>query len=330
MSSNTDNPTRQATRAPRLLDQVREQARVGHYSLRTEQSYVQWIRRFILFHGKRHPATMGAPEISQFLRYLAAERNISASTQNQALSALLFLYGKVLKKDIDRVELDRIQKPKHIPEVLSRGEVQLVLAQMDGTESLIARLLYGCGMRLMEGLRLRVKDVDFERNQIVVRDGKGHKDRVTMLPQSLKGELASHLQRVHVLWRQEVQAGVADVEMPYALATKYPNAQHEWIWQWVFPAPRVSRDPRSGAIRRHHWHEVNFQRALRRAVTSAGISRRVTVHTLRHSFATHLLESGTDIRTLQALLGHSDIHTTMIYTHVLRSGPAGVRSPLDA
>ena len=326
MSSNIIKQTQQG---PKLLDRVSQRARLKHYSLRTEQAYIQWIRRYILFHGKRHPEEMGATEIEAFLSYLANERSVSASTQNQALSALLFLYKQVLDRDPGLVKIDRIPKTQRIPEVMSRDEVRAVLAHLDGTESLIARLLYGAGMRLMEGLRLRVKDVDFERNQIVVRDGKGAKDRVTMLPQSIKVELAHHLQKVHLLWEREASAGIADVEMPYALAVKYPNAQKEWIWQWVFPAPKVSRDPRSDAVRRHHWHEVNFQRALRRAVNRAGITKRVTVHTLRHSFATHLLESGTDIRTLQELLGHTDVHTTMIYTHVLRSGPSGVRSPLD-
>ena len=326
MSSNIIKQTQQG---PKLLDRVSQRARLKHYSLRTEQAYIQWIRRYILFHGKRHPEEMGATEIEAFLSYLANERSVSASTQNQALSALLFLYKQVLDRDPGLVKIDRIPKTQRIPEVMSRDEVRAVLAHLDGTESLIARLLYGAGMRLMEGLRLRVKDVDFERNQIVVRDGKGAKDRVTMLPQSIKVELAHHLQKVHLLWEREASAGIADVEMPYALAVKYPNAQKEWIWQWVFPAPKVSRDPRSDAVRRHHWNHVNFQRALRRAVNRAGITKRVTVHTLRHSFATHLLESGTDIRTLQELLGHTDVHTTMIYTHVLRSGPSGVRSPLD-
>ena len=315
---------------PKLLDQVRTRLRVKHYSIRTERTYVDWIKRFIVFHGKRHPREMGALELEAFLSSLAVERNVSASTQNQAKSALLFLYKEVLEMELpwlDNVTQARV--PKRLPVVLTETEVQQVLRQFDGSLGLMASLLYGTGMRLMECVRLRVKDVEFSRHEILVRDGKGGKDRVTMLPVSLADLLKQHLLKVRALHADDVAQGYGDVYLPNALARKYPNAGREWGWQYVFPSRVLSVDPRSGVTRRHHADEKALQRAMKKAVVEAGIVKPATPHTLRHSFATHLLQAGYDIRTVQELLGHKDVATTMIYTHVLNKGGRGVTSPLD-
>ncbi len=315
---------------PKLLDQLRDRIRVKHYSIRTEQQYVQWVRRFILFHGKRHPREMGAAEVEAFLTHLAVKGQVSASTQNQALSALLFVYKEVLGVDLPWLtDVTRAKTPQRLPVVLTQGEVRLVLAQMEGVYGLLARLLYGTGMRLMEVMRLRVKDIEFTRGEIVVRDGKGGKDRVTMLPHSLKAELQAHLLKRQTQFFQDLQAGKGGVYLPDALARKYPNAPTEWGWQYVFASGSYSTDPRSGEVRRHHLDEKLLQRAMKKAVTAAGIVKPATPHTLRHSFATHLLERGQDIRTIQELLGHKDVTTTMIYTHVMNKGGLGVVSPLD-
>ena len=324
------NGTRSQDKAPKLLEQVREVIRTRHYSLRTEGTYLGWIRRFILFHGKRHPREMGRQEVQQFLSHLAVEAHVAASTQSQALSAIMFLYQQVLKQDIGWLdEVVRAKQPHRVPVVLTQDEVAAVLRPLSGTTWIMATLLYGSGLRLMECLRLRVKDVDFFYNQIVVRDGKGRRDRVTMLPQSIKMPLQRHLQDVHQLHAQDLQAGAGHVYLPYALERKYPNASHEWVWQYVFPAAQPSRDPRTGIVRRHHVHKLVLQRAVQAAVRQAGLSKAASCHTLRHSFATHLLAAGYDIRTVQELLGHKDVRTTMIYTHVLNRGGRGVKSPAD-
>jgi integron integrase len=315
---------------PKLLDQVRDKIKVKHYSIRTETQYVQWIRRFILFHGKRHPKEMGAAEAEAFLTHLAVEGNVSASTQNQALSALLFLYREVLGMELPWLDdVVRAKKPQRLPSVLNRDEVSLVLERMEGTHGLMARLLYGTGMRLMECCRLRVKDIDFRQREILIRDGKGAKDRVTMLPETLIKPLQEFLVKRRRLFEDDLGKGMSEVFLPDALARKYPNAAQEWIWQYVFPSGSYSVDPRSGRERRHHIDEKLLQRAMKKAVTASGITKFATPHTLRHSFATHLLQSGYDIRTVQELLGHSDVSTTMIYTHVLNKGGRGVVSPLD-
>lgn len=315
---------------PRLLDQVRDQIRLKHYSIRTERVYCEWVKRYIRFHKYRHPLEMGAAEVEAFLSDLAVRRDVSASTQNQALAALLFLYKQVLKQELPWLgEVVRAKKPARLPVVLSIDEVQRILNQLDGDVGLIARLLYGGGLRLMEGVRLRVKDVDFSRNEIIIRDGKGQKDRVTVMPASLVLPLKQHITVVRAIHQSEVAAGRGDVYLPDALARKYPNAPWEWAWQYVFPAAGLSVDPRSGSVRRHHLDEKRVQRAFKRAVAQSGIAKLATPHTLRHSFATHLLESGQDIRTVQELLGHADVKTTMIYTHVLNRGGLAVLSPLD-
>ncbi|MGZ8222892.1 MAG: integron integrase [Methylobacter sp.] len=315
---------------PRLLDQVRDRIRVKHYSIRTETQYVQWIKRFILFHNKRHPQEMGTAEVEAFLTHLAVDGQVSASTQNQALSALLFLYKEVLAIDLPWLgNVVRAKQPQRLPVVLTRSEVREVLARMKDVYGLMANMLYGTGMRLMECVRLRVKDVDFERSEILIRDGKGGKDRVTMLPSSVVTGLQAHLQQRRTLFEDDKRIGKANVFLPDALANKYPNAATEWGWQYIFPAGRYSLDPRSGMERRHHIDEKLLQRAMKKAVQAAGIAKPATPHTLRHSFATHLLEAGYDIRTVQELLGHSDVSTTMIYTHVLNKGGRGVLSPLD-
>jgi len=317
-------------RPARLLDQVRDAIRRKHYSIRTEEAYVSWIKRFILFHNKRHPREMGAPEIEAFLTHLAVERRVAASTQNQALSAILFLYREVLGIDLDLpLRAIRAKRPRRLPTVLTHEEALRVIAALSGAHQLMAKLLYGSGLRLMECVRLRVKDLDFDQHLIVVRDGKGAKDRITVLPESLIDPLQEHLQRVRLIHQQDLAAGYGEVYLPYALARKYPNAPREWIWQYVFPSDRISTDPRTGLTRRHHIDPSTLQKAVRKAVKLAGIDKHVTCHTFRHSFATHLLEAGYDIRTVQELLGHKDVKTTMIYTHVLNRGGLAVRSPLD-
>jgi len=315
---------------PKLLDQVREKIRVKHYSIRTEKSYVDWIRRFILFHGKKHPSRLGMEEVNGFLTHLAAQRDVAASTQNQALSAILFLYKEVLNQELGWLEgFERAKRPTRLPVVLSPTEVRGVLAHLDGAMWLMASLLYGAGLRLMECVRLRVKDVDLDYRQVIVRDGKGQKDRATMLPESVIEPLKRHLEKVKVLHEKDLDAGFGEVYLPFALERKYPNACREWGWQYIFPASRLSVDPRSGKERRHHVDEKRLQRAMKAAVRAAGVDKPASCHTLRHSFATHLLEGGYDIRTVQELLGHKDVSTTMIYTHVLNKGGKGVRSPLD-
>lgn len=314
----------------RLLDQVREVLRVKHYSIHTEDAYVGWIKRYIFFHQKRHPREMSAPEVQAFLSDLAVTQNVSASTQNQALNALVFLYAEVLHVELDWMHnLVRTRRSRRVPLVLSRPEIQRVLAAMTGTTQLMGKLLYGTGLRLMECLRLRVKDLDFARGLIIVRDGKGQKDRVTMLPEVLRQALQDHLARVKLLHASDLKNGRGEVFLPEALARKYPAAPKEWVWQYVFPSAKLSRDPRSNAIRRHHVDEQMLQRAVRGAAKLAGIDKPVTPHTFRHSFATHLLESGYDIRTVQELLGHAHVTTTQIYTHVMQKPGLGVTSPLD-
>ena len=316
-----------APQPPRLLDQVRDAIRLRHFSLSTEKSYVHYIRDFILFHGKRHPKEMGVAEIRAYLSHLATQRNVAASTQTVALSALLFLYRHVLNIDLPYIE--RAKRSKRLPVVFTQAEVRQILDNLDGIHQLIVSLLYGTGMRLMEGLRLRVKDLDFEYRQITIRDGKGQKDRLTMLPESLVESLQQQLLKTQRLHEQDLAMGYGAVEMPYALARKYPNAEKEWKWQFVFPSWKRSLDPRSKTVRRHHLYERSVQRSVKRAMQQAGITKHGGCHTLRHSFATHLLENGYDIRTVQELLGHEDVKTTMIYTHVLNRGGRGVRSPLD-
>lgn len=314
----------------RFLDQLRECLRVRHYSLRTEDAYVDWARRFILFHGKRHPKDMGVQEIQAFLSHLAVDRQVSPSTQNQAKAALLFLYHHLLGIELSWLsEVVQAKRHPRRPVVLSVGEIRTLLDQMDGVMGLVARLLYGTGMRLMEGLRLRVKDLDFDRQEILVRDGKGGKDRVTVLPDVLVGPLKSHLSRVKALHEQDLQEGSGEVELPDALATKFRRVSRTWGWQWVFPSALRSVDPRTGVLRRHHLHPESVQKAVRLAARSRELVKPVSPHVLRHSFATHLLEAGHDIRTIQELLGHKDVETTMIYTHVLNRGGRGVASPLD-
>ena len=317
-------------KTPRLLDQVRARLRLKHYSLRTEQAYVGWIRRFVLANDKRHPREMGAAEVEGFLSMLATRGEVAAGTQNQALSALLFLYREVLSIELPWMEtIVRAKRPQRVPVVLSRDEVGRLLAMMDGRFALMASLLYGSGMRLMECVRLRVKDVDFALNQICVRDGKGGKDRHVPLPRRLRESLQAQLERVAMIHRQDLAHGHGAVWLPHALARKYPSAPRESGWQYVFPSNQLSLDPRGGERRRHHLDEAGLQRAVRAARFKAGIVKPATCHTLRHSFATHLLEAGQDIRTIQELLGHRDVATTQIYTHVLNRGGHGVLSPLD-
>lgn len=315
---------------PKLLEQVRSKLRTKHYSYRTEQQYVGWIRRFILHYDKRHPKEISGTEVERFLTHLAVERRVSASTQNQALSAILFLYRQVLDVELPWLEnVVRARRPARLPTVLSRADVEAVLTHLEGTCRIIAQLLYGSGLRLMEALRLRVKDVDFEYAQIVVRNGKGRKDRVTVLPDVVVKSLELHLRIVREQHETALWRGYAGVQLPFSLERKYPKAHTEWAWQYVFPAARPSRDPRSGTVRRHHIHETSVQRAVREAARAASIAKPVGPHTLRHCFATHLLERGYDIRTVQELLGHADVRTTQIYTHVMKKGASGVRSPLD-
>jgi len=317
-------------RPDRLLDRLRAELRARHYSPRTEQAYGFWIRRFIYWNRLRHPETLGPAEVSAFLSWLAVERKVSASTQNQALSALLFLYRHVLDRDLPWLDdLVRARAPQHVPVVLSRDEVRAVLARLQGPPRLMAALLYGAGLRVLECAHLRTKDLDFDRNEVTVRAGKGGKDRVTMLPKTTRAPLQQHLAAVARQHTRDLARGAGWVELPFALDRKYPAAGCEWSWQWVFPATRTYLHAPTGHRRRHHYHESALQRAFRTAVLQAGIIKHATCHTLRHSFATHLLEDGYDIRTVQELLGHSDVSTTMIYTHVLNRGGRGVRSPAD-
>jgi integron integrase len=314
---------------PRLLDRTLEAIRARHYSRRTEKAYVHWIKRYIFFHGKRHPVEMGTAEVTAFLTSLAVDSKVAASTQNQALSALLFLYREVLGVDLPWLDdVVRAKRPQHLPVVLTRDEVRAVLQRLHGVPRLMATLLYGAGLRLLECCRLRVKDVDFATNQIVIRDGKGRKDRPTMLPATIKTALDAHIERVREQHQADLRRGAGWVELPGALLRKYPNAGRDWGWQWVFPATRIYVDGVTGH-RRHHLHESVLQRAVKDAVRTAGIAKPATCHTFRHSFATHLLEESHDIRTVQELLGYQDVSTTMIYTHVLNRDPSGVQSPAD-
>ena len=316
--------------SPRLLNHLRDTIRRKHYSIRTEQAYVDWIKRFIYFHDKRHPVELGAAEVEAFLTHLAVAREVSAATQNQAQSALLFLYREVLNVQLPWLDgVVRAKVSSKLPVVLTVDEVMRILDQLTGTHRLIGCLMYGTGLRILEALRLRVKDVEFERREILVRDGKGAKDRVTVLPRGLIRPLRDHLDAVAAIHRHDLNDGFGMVWLPFAVARKYPAAHREWAWQYVFPADRMSKDPRNAAIRRHHVGDQAFQRAMRQAARDAGVHKLATPHTLRHSFATHLLESGYDIRTVQELLGHSSVNTTMIYTHVLNRGGRGVVSPLD-
>jgi integron integrase len=317
-------------RPKKLMEQVQDAIRLKHYSYKTEKSYIGWIRRYIFFHNKRHPKDMGSAEIEAFLTDLAVNQKVTASTQNQALNAILFLYKEVLKQDLDlKVDAVRAKRSKYLPTVLTKDEVFAIIKQMSGVHQLLIKLLYGTGLRLTEGLSLRVKDIDFTQQQIIVRDTKGNENRVTMLPESIAEELKIHLQSVKILHQQDLQKGYGSVYLPFALERKYPRAKYDWIWQFVFPSSSISKDPRSGEVRRHHLHESSLQKALKQAVHQAGIQKKVGCHTFRHSFATHLLQNGYDIRTVQELLGHKDVKTTMIYTHVLNRGGRGVRSPLD-
>jgi integron integrase len=314
-----------------LMEQVRNTLRVHHYSLRTEHVYLHWIKRFILYHNKRHPRDMGEKDVSDFLTYLAVRKHVSASTQNQALSALLFLYKRVLMIELDWLDdVVRAKRPKHLPVVLSRQQVTQLLSCISGRKQLLAKLLYGTGMRLMEGVRLRIQDINFEYNMITIRGGKGNKDRTTILPSSLVHALKDQIEYSRTLFQQDRDNNTPGVELPFALERKYPNAGKEWPWQWVFPSEKHSKDPRTGIVRRHHIYEKNLQRNIKESARKLGLSQRVTTHTLRHCFATHLLEDGYDIRTLQDLLGHKDVKTTMIYTHVTKKGATGVRSPIDS
>ena len=314
----------------KFLDQLRDILRAKHYSYSTEQTYVGWVRRYILFHNKRHPQDMGEKEVEDFLTHLAVVENVSASTQNQALCALVFTYRYLLKQPLsESIDAVRAKRPKRLPVVLSVSEVRSLLQKMNGIPHLVAQLLYGSGLRLMEGLRLRVKDVDFEQQQIMVRDAKGYQDRITLLPASVVDALKTHLRDVKYLHEKDLQEGYGQVYLPYALERKYPKADRAWVWQYVFPASCRSTDPRSGIVRRHHLDETVIQKAIKTAIRQAGITKQASSHTLRHSFATHLLQNGYDIRTVQELLGHKDVKTTMIYTHVLNRGGQGVISPLD-
>jgi integron integrase len=315
---------------PKLLDQVRRELRVLHYAYRTERTYLHWIKRYLHFHKMRHPREMGAPEIKQYISYLATDRNIAAATQNQALCALIFLYKRVLEIDVGELgDVTWVKRPPRMPDVLTVEEVVDVLSRLEGVQRLLGHLMYGTGMRVIEVLRLRVKDIDMVRGQILVRDSKGGKDRVAILPRILISDIEAQLDHTKQLHLADLAAGFGSVGLPYALERKYPEAQWNWRWQYVFPSEKLSKDPVSGVMRRHHLYPNILQRAVREAARSAGINKHVKTHTLRHSFATHLLESGTDIRTIQEMLGHENLNTTMIYTHVVKNGPYGVTSPLD-
>jgi integron integrase len=319
-----------AQRGPKLLERIRIAMRTRHYARRTEDAYVGWIRRYIVYHGIRHPDEMGSAEVVDFLSDLAVRGNVSAATQNQALAALLLLYRDILGRELEGLDhAVRARAPRRLPVVMSRIEVAAVIAHLDPPHDLVATLLYGAGLRLLECLRVRIKDIDVDRHQIVVREGKGDRDRATVLPARAEPLLVRQLDVARGIFEADRKTGAAGVWLPHALARKLPHAGREWAWQWVFPATSLSTDPRDGLERRHHLHESATQRAVRRAAARAGLRKRVTPHTFRHSFATHLLEDGADIRTVQALLGHRDLKTTMIYTHVLDRGPLGVQSPLD-
>jgi len=322
---NSPSPAKQ----PKLLDRVRAACRVRHFSIRTEDAYHSWVERFIRFHGIRHPDTMAEPEVNAFLTHLAVERSVAASTQNQAMCALLFLYGAVLDRPLNELKVVRAFRPKRLPVVLTRDEVKRVLSRLDGVNGLLGRLLYGTGMRLLECLRVRVKDVDFGLNQITIRGGKGDKDRMTVLPGAVQLALREHLEVVRSQHAADLAAGFGMVYLPTALARKFPGAGGEWVWQYVFPSAKRSVDPRTKAERRHHLNESAVSRTITEAVRASKIAKHATAHTLRHSFATHLIEDGVDIRTVQELLGHESVETTMIYTHVLGKGGRGVTSPLD-
>jgi integron integrase len=314
----------------KLLEQVRDKLRLKHYSIRTEHSYISWIKRYILFHNKRHPEEMSIHEIEEFLTHLVLDLKVASSTQNQAFNALLFLYREVLSIDLDdQINAVRAKNPLRLPTVMSKEETLKVIRALDGVHRLMAMLLYGSGLRLMECVRLRVKDVDFSLNQIIVRNGKGARDRATVLPENTKPSLQNHLQKVKLLHQDDLAKGCGRVYLPGALERKYPNANQEWGWQYVFPSKSLSKDPRSGETRRHHINESTLHKAVKKAVRLAGVNKPVSSHTFRHSFATHLLEDGYDIRTVQELLGHQDVSTTMIYIHVLKKGPKPIKSPLD-
>jgi len=314
----------------KLLDKVRDRIRVKHYSYRTEETYVQWIRRFILFHNNRHPSEMGGDEVNDFLTHLAVNENVAASTQNQALSAILFLYREVLELELGlNLDAVRAKRPRNLPTVLTVTETLEILNNLTGVYQIIAKLLYGSGLRLNEALQLRVKDLDFAQEQIIVRDSKGMESRVTMLPRNVVKQIQEHLQIVKRLHQQDLAMGYGEAHLPFALGKKYPNVAKEWIWQYVFPSSTIAKDPRSELMCRYHIHETGIQKSIKQAVRSAKIEKRVGCHTFRHSFATHLLQNGYDIRTVQELLGHKDVKTTMIYTHVLNRGGKGVISPLD-
>ena len=329
-SLDTYTDWRQIMSKLKLLDMVINQIRLKHYSIRTEESYVSWIKRFILFHNKQHPKKMGEEEVERFLSHLAVNRKVSASTQNQALSAILFLYKNVLKKELKFIKNTvSAKRHRHIPVVFTREEIEKIFTHLKGTPWLVANLLYGSGLRLMESIRLRIQDINFDYNQIIVRSGKGEKDRKTILPLSLKSSLKMQLEKVKIIHAEDIRDGFCDVFLPYALSKKYQNASKEFGWQWVFPSSRRSIDPRTGIERRHHINETVIQRAVKNAIHEASINKNGSCHTFRHSFATHLLENGYDIRTIQKLLGHKDVRTTMIYTHVINRGNLGVKSPLD-
>lgn len=313
----------------KLVDQIKTAIRVRHYSKRTEEAYIRWVTEYIKFHNKKHPAEMGSKEISEFINYLAIRKNVSPSTQNLALCAIIFLYKHILKKEINEVDIVWAKKPKKLPVVFARKEVKAVMKQLTGVNWIMANLLYGSGLRLMECIRLRVKDIEFEFDQIIVRDGKGRKDRVTVLPAILKEKLKEHLKRVGKLHNKDLEKGLGSVYLPYALDKKYPNAGKEIGWQYVFPSPQISIDKRTGKKGRHHIDENILQKVVKVAIRNAGIKKNGSCHTFRHSFATHLLESGYDIRTVQELLGHENLNTTMIYTHVIKKGGLGVKSPAD-
>jgi len=319
------------SKGKKLLDQLADQIRLKQYSPRTQKTYIFWVREYILFHHKRHPNEMGMPEITQFITHLTSDKKVSASTQNQALSSVLFLYRHVLKINLNETDLNllRPQKGKVVPVVLSKAEAKLIISKMTGVYQIIAQILYGSGLRIMEAMRLRVKDIDFANRQIIVRDGKGGNDRPTMLPESVIKPLQIHLQQVKLIHEKDLADGFGTAYLPFALERKYSNANKEWIWQYIFPATTRFKDRETGIIRRHHLHETAVQKAVKQATKLAKVNKRVSPHTFRHSFATHLLQSGYDIRTVQELLGHKDVKTTMIYTHVMKLGGLAVKSPLD-